>query len=212
MIGNESKPEDDDERFVDTVPQAYFDRIYAESLDPWRFETSGYERDKYRTTLAALPRPHYARALEVGCSIGVLTQALAARCDAVLAVDIAETALGEARRRCVDQRHVEFRRMSMPDEVPEGDFDLILLSEVGYYWSGLDFTRFLEFCADRLVPGGTLELVHWVVAKGDYPLTGDQVHDEAIADGRFRLLHDERPLPYRLSVLEATARAIARLA
>ena len=189
------------EVFADTVPQRYFDRIYAGDPDPWRFETSGYERDKYRATIAALPRARYVCALEVGCSVGVLTLELAARCDALLAVDIAEAALAEARRRCAACGHIAFRRMTVPAELPEGGFDLILLSEVGYYWGAPDLARFLDFCAARLVPGGTLALVHWVLAAGDYPLTGDEVHDRAAATPGLHLVHDDRPLPYRLSIL-----------
>ena len=196
------QPQDDaNERFTETVPQAYFDRIYAGSLDPWQFETSDYERQKYRATLDALSCPRYRRVLEVGCSIGVLTQALAARCDGLLAVDIAERALDVARRRCAADTHVAFRRMTLPDELPDGRFDLVVLSEVGYYWSAADLSRVLDFSATALEPDGTLELVHWVIAKGDYPLTGDEVHARAIAHLCFELIHDDRPLPYRLTVL-----------
>ena len=190
------------ERFAQTVPADYFDRIYANSADPWSFETSEYERDKYRATLDGLPHARYGRALEVGCSVGVLTAQLAARCDALLAVDIAEGALAEARRRCAGRDGVVFRRMAMPAELPDGGFDLILLSEVGYYWSADDLGRFLDFAAARLARGGTLELVHWVIAAGDYPQTGDEVHERAIATPGFTVLRDERPLPYRLTVLQ----------
>ena len=68
-----------------TLPAAYFDSLYAAEADPWAFATSDYEREKYAATLAALPRPHYARALEIGCSIGVLTRMLAGRVGASLA-------------------------------------------------------------------------------------------------------------------------------
>ena len=61
----------------DSLPQSYFDRIYQQNPDPWNFETSPYEAEKYRRTLAALPRKRYMRALEIGCSIGVLTSQLA---------------------------------------------------------------------------------------------------------------------------------------
>ncbi len=74
----------------------YFEDLYAKDPDPWRFASSDYERRKYKVTLAALPRGRYARALEVGCSIGGLTQKLAARCDRLLAIDIAEGPLRAA--------------------------------------------------------------------------------------------------------------------
>ena len=37
------------------LPDAYFDRIYAESADPWQLQSRWYERRKYAITLALLP-------------------------------------------------------------------------------------------------------------------------------------------------------------
>ena len=62
-----------------TLPLAHFEDLYRRSADPWGFASSGYEAAKYAATLAALPRDRYARGLEVGCSIGVFTAALAGR-------------------------------------------------------------------------------------------------------------------------------------
>ena len=48
---------------------------------------------KYAITMAMLPHPSYRHAFELGCSVGVLTEPLAARCDHVTSTDIAEAAL-----------------------------------------------------------------------------------------------------------------------
>ena len=80
-----------------TLDPAYFDALYALDPDPWKFASSAYERKKYAVTLAAMPKPRYARGLEIGCSIGVLTRELAARCDAILGVDVAQAPLTGAR-------------------------------------------------------------------------------------------------------------------
>ena len=55
----------------------YFDELYAGDPDPWGFETSAYEQAKYAATIDALEGRRYATALEIGCSIGVLTARLA---------------------------------------------------------------------------------------------------------------------------------------
>ena len=39
-----------------TIPPGYFEALYAEDSDPWKFASSPYERDKYAATLAALLR------------------------------------------------------------------------------------------------------------------------------------------------------------
>ena len=92
----------------------YFEDLYAKEADPWRFATSDYEHEKYDATLAALPRARYARGLEIGCSIGVLTRRLAARCDRLLATDIAEEPLREARLRSANAPWVKFAAAPPP--------------------------------------------------------------------------------------------------
>ena len=117
-------------RFKATIPGAYFDDLYAKGIDPWEFATSAYEQTKYSATLEALPRASYESGLEIGCSIGVLTERLAARCKTLIALDIAEAALDAARARCAQLPHVTFERCAVPGEWPTGSFDLIVLSEI----------------------------------------------------------------------------------
>lgn len=188
-----------------TMPPRYFDDIYDRSLDPWNFETSDYEAEKYAHTLASFPSRHYASALEVGCSIGVLTEQIASRCDALLSVDVSERALNVARRRCADLTHVRFSRMMIPAEMPNGFFDLVVLSEVVYYWQREDLERAASLLAERQRPGAHLILVHYTPPVPDYPLTGDQVHEALLARPEWRLLRQDRRDCYRLDVLERTA-------
>jgi predicted TPR repeat methyltransferase len=157
-----------------TLPTAFFDDFYAGNPDPWSFATSDYERGKYVATLAALPRPRYASAFEVGCSIGVLTRQLAERCDRLLSIDAAEAPLPQARSRNADAPWVEISRARVPEDWPEGRrFDLIVLSEVLYYFSREDLARLAELALEALQPGGDLVLVHWLPATS-YPMTGDE--------------------------------------
>ncbi len=181
---------------------AAFERQYQSAADPWRYETSPYEREKYAVTLAALPRPRYASALEIGCSIGVLTALLAARCDRLLAIDFAETALLRARERLAGQPTVEFRRLTLPGDYPAGRFDLTVLSEVGYYWARPDLRAARERIIAGLAGGGHLLLVHWTPPIDDAPLTGDEVHEEFLHRGGDHLDHlgGQRAETYRLDL------------
>jgi len=160
-----------------TLPPDYFDSVYAVNADPWDFETSEYEAAKYHATLCALPGKRYRNAFEIGCSIGVLTERLAARCDKLTSVDVSEKALARARDRCAYLPQVNFRRMEVPHEYPAESFDLTLLSEVGYYFSVLDLEATRNLIVEHLDSGGHLLLVHWTPFVRDYPLTGDEVHD-----------------------------------
>lgn len=187
-----------------SLSPAYFDSVYSNSADPWNFEKSEYEAAKYADTLACLPQPRFATALEVGCSIGVLTQRLALRCDALLSVDVSERALARARERCRDSASVRFERLQIPREMPDGDFNLVLISEVGYYWQRDELERAATLLAGRQQAGDTLVLVHLTESVPDYPLTGDQVHEAWLARPEWRLSRSERRERYRLDVLERT--------
>src|ERR1700742_1499218 len=81
------------------LPDGYFDRMYAAADDPWQLESRWYERRKYAITLALLPYPRYRHAFEPGCSIGVLTDLLAQRCDHVTSTDVSAPALDATHRR-----------------------------------------------------------------------------------------------------------------
>jgi Nodulation protein S (NodS) len=156
-----------------TLKPEYFDALYSADPDPWKFATSTYERGKYALTLNAMPKPRFRSALEVGCSIGVLTRSLALRCDFVVAIDAALAPLIEARRRCSHLPNVRFEQMFVPGEWPSGVYDFILLSEVIYYLSREDVGRLAVKVTNSLDKDGSVILVHWT-GPTDYPLSGDE--------------------------------------
>ncbi|MDQ6648854.1 MAG: class I SAM-dependent methyltransferase [Actinomycetota bacterium] len=157
-----------------TLPAGYFEQMYAQSADPWGFTDRWYEQRKYALTLAALPAPAYDRGLEIGCSIGVLTAALAARCGSMVAIDASAAALDIARRRV--PAAVRLLQGSVPDDWPAGTYDLVVLSEVGYYLDAADLTRLLDLVERDLGTDGTVVACHWRHPVEDYPLGGDEVH------------------------------------
>ncbi|WP_291425471.1 SAM-dependent methyltransferase [Deinococcus sp.] len=195
-----------------TLPPEYFEHVYGNSDDPWNFESSPYEAAKYARTLAALPRPRYARALEVGCSIGVLTALLAQQAEHLTALDVNVQALERTRQRLEQAgllSGVTLLQRRLPDELPPGPFDLVLLSEVLYYLGVDDLERALDAALVRLETGGTLLLVHWTPPVHDYPQTGDAVHEAAlrrVAAGTLRHLkaqrHGDEQEGYRLDLFE----------
>lgn len=183
---------------------AYFDALYARDPDPWQFASSEYERDKYAATLAALPVARYARAFEVGCSIGVLTRQLAARCDMVVAVDVAQAALDQATTRCADCPGVHVSRMVVPQDWPDGSFDLFVFSEVLYYLTPADRLLTAELTLKALRPGGAIVTVNWH-GPTDGGGTGDAAAEEMIAAcaPALRPVVQRRAEQYRLDVLAA---------
>ncbi len=184
-----------------SIDPDYFEALYRDKGDPWEFETSAYEAAKYRETLAALPAPRFASVLEVGCANGVLTAQFGPRCDALLAVDVSETALEAARARCADQPHIRIEQRRLPAEAPQETFDLVLLSEVVYYWDSEDIVRLGDWLRGAVRSGGHVLLVHWI-GETDYPKSGDDAVAElhaALAD-RVSVERSDRHEAYRLDL------------
>jgi SAM-dependent methyltransferase len=159
-----------------SLPVEYFDRMYALEPDPWQFGSRWYEERKYSLTLAALPRRQYQKAFEPGCSIGILSAGLARRCEELLATDVAEAAVSAARERLEGFPGARVEQLTLPDEWPAGSFDLVVLSEVGYYLDRDALDRLVRAAIGGLAPGGDLVLAHWRHPVADYPLDGDTVH------------------------------------
>jgi SAM-dependent methyltransferase len=158
-----------------SVRPEHFDQLYAASEDPWNFETSPYEATKYAATLASLPLPNYVNGLELGCSIGVFTQLLAPRCWNLLATDVSGFALSKARARCASLANVRVEHCQLPHRYPRGVFNLIVMSELGYYFSANDLAILRTSIAESLDVDGHLLLVHFT-GETSYPLTAAEVH------------------------------------
>ena len=183
----------------------YFEGLYAESGDPWSFETSDYERDKYERTLAALGARRFRRALEAGASIGVFTRMLADRCDELLAVDVSERAVAAARERLSGLGHVRVERRTLPEEMPEGPFDLIVASEVLYYFPREEMLAMLRCFERELARGGALLAVHWRRETKTYPLQGDEVHELLLKNTRLQRRVTTIEPDFRLDLFEYNA-------
>jgi hypothetical protein len=165
---------------TDRLPDSFFDKMYVESGDPWQLADRFYEQRKYAITMGMLPRPRYRHAFEPGCSVGVLTEHLSARCDRVTAIDLVESALASANRRlhdCGRRDAVTLIQLSIDSPWPRGPFDLVVLSEVGYYLSAATLRAVLDRECPRLAPDATVIAAHWRHRVDDYPLNGDEANE-----------------------------------
>lgn len=196
----------------ESLTSEFFDDFYrAGGEDPWGFESRWYEQRKRALTLAALPRRRFARALEVGCSSGVLAAELASRCDRLLALDLAEAALVRARERTTHLPGVRVERAAVPADWPDGEFDLVVLSEVGYYCGSADLALLAGRAARSLAADGVLVACHWRHRVAEYPTSGDDVHATLRAHPRLALLARHEEEDFLLDVLvPAPAVSVAR--
>ena len=143
-----------------TRDAAYFERLYAANPDPWNFAASAYEAQKYVATLAMLGERHFARGLEVGCSIGVSTIACGA-VSAIIGGRYCGTGGGPGKARCAGAPHITFECVQVPQNWPVGQFDLVVLSEVLYFLNPVDIARTAALADASLVAGGVILLVNY---------------------------------------------------
>jgi len=139
----------------------YFDGLYMAKDDPWDLATKWHDRRKYAVTVASLPRERYRRCYEPGASVGHLTRLLAERCDEVLATDAVESAVSQGREVVGDRPNVTFEQATLPAEMPDGAFDLIVIGDLLYYLSADDLAATVDGLIERLEPGGDLMSVHF---------------------------------------------------
>jgi LmbE family N-acetylglucosaminyl deacetylase/SAM-dependent methyltransferase len=203
----------DAETFVmsEATPAAsaeYFDELYAAADDPWGLADRFYERRKRSIVLASLPRERFTRAFEPGCATGELTALLAQRCEEIITWDGAAAAVAHMRSRFAADDGVVVEQGRIPGEWPLGRFDLIVLSEVGYYCTDLD--ALVDRLDDSLGTDGVLVACHWRRPAPDHPHTAEAVH-QALDGGLARMhriaQHDEAD--FLLDVWSTDARSVA---
>lgn len=160
----------------DTSPE-FFERLYRHSNDPWDFRHSAYERYRYNDIVDGINDRHYKAAFEPACAIGELTALLAPYCQSLQAMDCSAAAVERARHRCRGFRHVDVREGTLPADLPGQTFDLIVFSELGYYFTRDELALLVARLWTRLEPGGRMIACHWLGFSEDHRLHGLDVHN-----------------------------------
>ena len=94
--------------------------------------------------------------------------------------------------------------MRVPGQVPEGVFDLIVLSEVLYFFSNADLCAIAAFVSQRLTAAGTCILVNFL-GDTESPMGGDQAARAflALLPERLRPVHKQDCQGFRIDTLIA---------
>lgn len=175
---------------------APFDMMFDDgNEDPWHLDDSPYEQRRLALVLACLGRPRYRRVIEVGCATGQLTATLAHRADEVIAMDASPKALAVARRR-VGAANVRWVLGAAPQDFPDADSDLVVLSEIGYFLDGPDLLSTVRAARRNLAPGGELLMANWRGSTEHIPLDGPaaQRQTAAVLDLPLRARYEDADL------------------
>ncbi|MFW8637554.1 SAM-dependent methyltransferase [Cribrihabitans pelagius] len=151
------------------VSRDHLRALYADTSDPWDFEHSDYEQAKFAATRAALTRPHYAAAFELGCGNGQLARQLAPFCGRYTGMDAVAIAVQAAQQAVPDGRFIQD---FYPCPLPEDDFDLLILSEILYFLDP-DSLRSLAKDITASWPRAEVLCVTWLGETG-HEMQGDE--------------------------------------
>ncbi|MHA7273599.1 bifunctional PIG-L family deacetylase/class I SAM-dependent methyltransferase [Arthrobacter sp. TMT4-20] len=189
------------ETFIPTPSSGVFERLHADTDDPWGLKDRFYERRKRSVALALLPRERFAASLELGCSIGILSAELAARTDSLLALDISPTAVAATQERLSDYPEATARVASVPRDWPSGQFDLIVISEVGYFLSRAQLLDVVARAVASLAADGVILLCHWRHPIDGWELDGDTVHELFRSASSLAVFAEHREEDFRIDLL-----------
>ena len=170
----------------------HFTNMYLAKDDPWDVATKWHDQRKYAVTMASLPRPRYRSGYEPGCSIGLLTIMLATRCDQLLAVDSVHSAVAQTQEQIKDLPGVRAEPATLPADLPDATFDLIVVGDLLYYLSAADLEATLNGLVSRLDTDGDLVAVHFRDRENSGNYDGFNVHQTlAERPDLDRLVHHE---------------------
>jgi peptidoglycan/xylan/chitin deacetylase (PgdA/CDA1 family) len=204
------------ERSAGDPDQADYGENYWESVfsskNPWEYDNL-YEQTKYEQTLDLLGNRKISTALELACAEGFFTQLLASRVDTLVATDISETAVQRAQEACSEFDNISFRQLDLIEDQIHGKFDLIVCSEVLYYFeSRRTLSKLAAKLSEHLNPGGVILMAHGLIAANNPEETGfDWGHAfDARSIGKIfaespglKLVEERRTDLYRIHLLEA---------
>lgn len=154
-------------------------RLYR-APDPYGTAADPYEQQKFDRIMEQVEGRQYVRVLEVGCGEGALCTRLVSVTDDLLGVDISPDAVRRATARVPS---ASFESRLLPQQMPEGTFDLVVASDVLYYWENSTLRSGVRRLFDRLSPDGLLVAYHYRGHFGQAN-SADVVHEVLREKGR----------------------------
>ena len=106
-------------------------RTFEEQVDPWRFDVSCYEQERFRKMLQLVCMVPHESILEVGCAEGHFTQQLLSVAAQVTALDLSGIAIERAKRRATQAQYVVTKAEEFAHQ--GSLFDVVVCGEMLYY-------------------------------------------------------------------------------
>ncbi len=194
---------------IPEIGPQYFEQLFHQNDDPWGFRSRWYEERKRGLTLACLPGARYANGYEPGCANGELSARLAERCERLLVSDLSPRAVELARARLATFAHARVVQAQLPEGWPSGRFDLIVISELGYFLDADSLDAIARKTRRSLAPGGTVLACHWRRPILGCSMDGDAVHERLARGLALSTVSEVREADFILHVWSSDPRSVA---
>ncbi|MBZ5588312.1 MAG: class I SAM-dependent methyltransferase [Acidobacteriia bacterium] len=128
--------------------------------DPWGYESTDADHTRRALLLAAIPKRHFLRVLDIGCGNGFVTERLPG--DRVVGIDISSNAIAHANKRRSPKVSYECHSLfALPELGWSEPFDLIVITGVLYpQYIGRSERLVYAIIDDLLTQGGNLVSCH----------------------------------------------------
>jgi SAM-dependent methyltransferase len=153
----------------------HYESVWTQD-DPWNFDNSRLDDERYLRQLALVRDRHYERVLDIGCGSGQFATRISDIATRVVALDIAPAAIARARLRCADKHNVDCRAVNIMDydARAEGPWELIVMSEsiycLGWLYPLFDIGWLVSELLAAMSDNGRFLLVNTLGKETDYLL------------------------------------------
>ena len=109
-----------------------FSKLYKEIKDPWHYNTSAYEKERFKEIIRLAKTVPYKNILEIGSAEGHLTKSLTDISGNVTCLEISKDAISRAKQKAPKAKYINISFQNFDSRGQK--FDLIVCSEVLYYF------------------------------------------------------------------------------
>ena len=189
-------------RFGRTFPPFYFNKLFAQGADPWRYEGDSISERRKSLLLGLLPAAPVNHILEIGCASGWMTKDLSLRAKRVTAVDCSSVALSLAKERCEACSNIEFAGLDLLTDSIEGNFDFVVCAGVLNFFPRTTQKAICDKIVDSMQPGGRLLLEHLRARMPGSEMTGEELHMLYVDHPNLHLLDVVKEDIYEIILME----------
>lgn len=164
-----------------------FNKKFLRYSDPWRYQTTVHEQNRFQVMERAIQDRRYEQALEIGCYQGLFSERLLALTRDLTCLDISPVALKRCRRRLEAvlgsrewasrggrwRPQVEYVRANFRswDPLPKR-YDLIVMGDVFYYLEpALKLRKHFGEAIHSTLPDAARRVVGWLKPGGRMLMT-----------------------------------------